>query len=115
MRERPKRPALRPRASSRAASWNLGGANGLVDESVATLRKSLERTARSLRRRDPQGSLGLRLPEDAQALDRPSAGGRGLEARGDAGVRLSKTRSGDAMDTYSRAMPGMSDVTATAI
>ncbi len=55
------------------------------------------------------------LPEDAQALDRPSAGGRGLEARGDAEVRLSKTRSGDAMDTCSRAMPGMSDVTATAI
>lgn len=115
MRERPKRPALRPpRVISRGFVEPRGGERPgrrvrghRQEESGADGEEPMkERSARISR---------ASLPEDAQALDRPSAGGRGLEARGDAGVRLSKTRSGDAMDTYSRAMPGMSDVTATAI
>jgi hypothetical protein len=48
MRERPKRPALRPPRVISRGFVEPRGANGLVDESVATVRKSLELTAKSL-------------------------------------------------------------------
>ncbi len=48
MRERPKRPALRPPRVISSGFVEPRGANGLVDESVATVRKSLELTAKSL-------------------------------------------------------------------